>query len=81
MAYEESLKEAVNDIFIIYDKDNSTALELHEAKNFFTDLFEQMGEKIPDNAHEIILNNIDRNGDGKLDRDELFQILKEACPE
>ena len=40
-----------------------------------------MGEKIPDNAHEIILNSIDRNGDGRLSKEELFYILKEACPE
>lgn len=81
MAYEEKLRQAVEDIFIIYDTDDSKTLELDEAKNFFTDLFDQMGEKIPDNAHEIILNSIDRNGDGKLSKEELFYILKEACPE
>ena len=81
MAYEEKLRQAVEDIFTIYDTDDSKTLELDEAKNFFSDLFEQMGEKIPDNAHEIILNSIDRNGDGKLSKEELFYILKEACPE
>ena len=81
MSYDEKLQEAVEDIFIIYDVDDSKTLELDEAKNFFSDLFEQMGEKIPDNAHEIILNSIDKNGDGKLSKKELYMILKEACPE
>lgn len=81
MTYEGKLKNAVRDIFTIYDIDESGSLELDEAKNFFSDLFELMGERIPENAYEIILQSIDKDGDGMLSQEELFQILKEACPE
>ena len=75
MSLESIIKKAVDDIFLIYDYDQSNYLELEEAKTFFGDFFERMGEKIPHNAFEIILYSIDKNGGGKLSKNDLIRIL------
>ena len=80
MEYKNKLRQAVDDIFIIYDTDESDSLEFEEAKHFLSDLFDQMGEKIPNYAIEVILNSIDKDGDGKLSKEELYFILNQACP-
>ena len=77
MSIEYLIKTAIDKIFLIYDTDKSDYLELDEAKIFLEDFFEKMGEKIPDNAFEIILNSID-HGEGKLSKNDLIKILLQS---
>lgn len=74
----DEIDEAVDAIFKHYDTDQNGTLDVEEAKVFFTELFESVGDSIPKEAHPMIMEQIDANGDGELSREELKTIMCEA---
>ena len=74
---EDEIMIAVDDIFETYDTDKSGYLEEEETALFFKDLFGTC-DKIDKDAHKNILKDVDENGDGKLSKEELKEILMRA---
>ena len=74
----DEIDEAVDAIFKHYDVDGNGTLDKDEAKVFFTELFESVGDSMPKEAHPLIMEEIDANGDGELSREELKTIMCEA---
>ena len=72
------IDQAVDAIFEHYDTDGNGTLDADEAKVFFNELFESVGDCIPPESHPVIMGQIDANGDGKLSKDELKEIMMEA---
>ena len=75
---KDEIDEAIEAIFSIYDTDGNGTLDADEAKIFFDELFALVGDSIPPDAHPVIIQQIDANGDGQLSKDELRTIMTEA---
>ena len=73
-----NLDELVDTIFQNFDEDKNGTLEAHEAKKFFEQLFSEAGESISEDNHSKIYASVDTNGDDRLSKDELRDILKAA---
>ena len=74
----DEIDEAIEAIFKVYDEDKNGTLDADEAKVFFDELFALVGDSIPPDAHPVIIEQIDANGDGQLSKDELKVIMTEA---
>jgi len=61
-----------------YDKDHSNTLDVHEISNFMNDAVKQMKLKKQMTQEEIkkLICKYDQNGDQKLSKTELLEILK-----
>lgn len=75
---DQQLKQAINGIFDKYDTDRSGTLEVGEIEKLITDVFKSLGKA--KNANQDDVSNfvaaIDRNGDGKIAKEEFFSVLK-----
>ena len=72
------LERAIDEIFGIYDTDNSGELDTDEGAKFVRDLFSRMGKEISPQGEKYALNMMDQNGDGKISKDELIVIMAQA---
>jgi Ca2+-binding EF-hand superfamily protein len=70
------LREVVEKIFDVYDEDRSGFLDASEFNAVFTDLTSELGLSISDSTRlsEEILQNVDVNGDGQVQRAEFMPI-------
>ena len=60
-----------------YDKDGSGFLEKPEAHRLFKDLFNSEGVNLNDEQLDVIVGTIDNNGDNKISKEEMVQLLME----
>ena len=81
MSYsEQQLKQAVDAVFQVYDKDNSGTLDKAEVGNLINDALKHMGQNRTVSPAEVeqFVNAVDVNKDGKIEKPELFQIFKKV---
>lgn len=67
---DNQLRQYVDEIFMIYDRDRSNSLEVHELAGFFNDVFAKMGDPRRINQQQAMaaLASIDRNQDGRANK-------------
>ena len=75
---DDRLKQVIDAIFMKYDTDNSGTLEDKEILNLITDAFKSLGRNKEIGSQQVnqFIMAIDKNGDGKIAKAELFEILK-----
>jgi len=76
---EGQLRTAIDDIFRRYDKDGNGLLDFSEVKVIIMDAFKSMNAQrnISDSDVKKFLGIVDKNSDGRISKDELFEIFKE----
>jgi Ca2+-binding EF-hand superfamily protein len=75
---DEQLRQAIDAIFNKYDVDHSGTLEDNEIFALINDAFKSLGRNKQVSQQEVrqFIQAIDKNGDGKIAKPELFEILK-----
>lgn len=79
MSYSDNdLKNAVDAVFDAYDKDKSGTLEAAEITSLINDALKKMGQGRQVTQQEVnqFIAAVDKNGDGKIAKPELFEIFK-----
>ena len=76
---DDQLRMAIDAIFNKYDTDKSGTLESNEIFNLISDAFKSLGRNREVSQEEVnqFIAAIDKNGDGKIAKPELFEILKQ----
>lgn len=76
---DAQLNQAINTVFNNYDVDKSGSLDYAEVKNLITDAFGKLGQprQVTDEDVKKFGQAVDKNSDGKISREELFQIFKQ----
>lgn len=75
---DDQLRQAIDAIFNKYDADKSGTLEGGEIFSLINDAFKSLGRNRDVKSDEVsqFVKAIDKNGDGKISKAELFEILK-----
>lgn len=79
MSYtEEQLKQAVDQIFIKYDKDHSGFLDFSESTQIVYDALKSMntGRQPTEQDVKDLLDAADENKDQKISKEELLNVFK-----
>lgn len=71
-----SLDELIDEVWKVYDTDGNGYLDKKESKLLFTDIYAAQGQKLDPKELNHIMQLIDANEDGKMDKSELKKILK-----
>lgn len=76
---DEQLHHAIDTIYDKYDVDRSGTLEGDEVYNLINDAFKSLnrGREVSQQEIQNFVVAIDKNGDGKISKGELFVILKQ----
>lgn len=75
---DDQLRQAIDAIFSKYDTDKSGTLEENEVFNLINDAFKSLGRNRDVSQQEVnqFISTIDKDGDHKIAKPELFEILK-----
>lgn len=75
---DDQLRQAIDAIFTKYDVDKSGTLEGNEIFCLINDAFKSLGRSREVKQEEVnqFIKAIDKNGDQKISKPELFEILK-----
>jgi Ca2+-binding EF-hand superfamily protein len=75
---DEQLRAAISSVFNKYDKDKSNSLDFEEIRELLNDAYSQIGQtkSITDADVKKFSSAVDKNSDGKISKDELFEIFK-----
>ena len=82
MSYtEQQLKDAVDAVFQQFDKDNSGTLDSNEVSNLINAALKHMNSPRVASQKEVdaLISNVDKNGDGKIGKVELYEIFKQVA--
>lgn len=76
---DNDIRQAVLERFTKYDSNKSGFLEEAECREMLRDIFKETGSTRPPTNQEVrlMLQKLDRNGDGRVSKDELFLVMKE----
>lgn len=76
---DQQLRDAIDKIFIKYDTDKSNTLEFNEVRSIIVDAFSNLNnnKKVSDDDVKKFMQAVDKNGDGKITKPELFLIFKQ----
>lgn len=76
---DDQLRQAIDGIFDKYDTDRSGTLEANEIFCLINDAFKSLGrgKEVTNAEVNQFISAIDKNGDGKIAKPELFDILKQ----
>jgi Ca2+-binding EF-hand superfamily protein len=81
MSYnEEQLRAAVDAVFSKYDTDGSQSLDANEVFNLINDALAHMkaNRKVSQAEVQQFVAAVDKSGDGKIQKPELFEIFKKV---
>jgi len=75
---DDQLRQAIDAIFNKYDSDKSGTLEGSEIYSLISDAFKSLGRNRQVKEEEVnqFIKAIDKNGDSKISKVELLEILK-----
>lgn len=79
MSYtEEQLRQAVDQVFLKYDKDQSGFLDFSESTAIVSDALKQMNTQKQPTEQDVrnLLELADENKDNKISKEELFNVFK-----
>lgn len=73
-----AMKQAFDHIFNMFDKDHSGYLQARELSGFLTMAIKQSGasHNVSDGQAGMAMKAVDKNHDGKLSKDQVFEIYK-----
>ena len=79
---DQQLREAVDAVFGQFDKDNSNSLDANETYNLICAATAKLGGQQPSQEQvNQFIQAVDKSGDGKIQKPELFQIFRKVMPE
>ena len=81
MSYtDQQLRDAVDAVFSKFDKDNSNSLDANEVANLINEALKHMnaGRQVSQQEVEGFVKAVDKSGDGKIQKPELFEIFKKV---
>jgi len=75
---DEAVKNMLDDIWETYDLEKNGSLNKEETKKLCQDTFgvTESGEEITDELFDEMFLSIDKNKNGKVEREELFTYMK-----
>ena len=75
---DQEIRDVIDTVFAVFDKDGNNELDQNEVHNFITAALRQMGEEKELSQAEVqeFMKEVDRSGDGKIQKNELFEIFK-----
>jgi Ca2+-binding EF-hand superfamily protein len=78
---EQQLKEAVDAVFSQFDKDKSGTLDPSEVGSLINAALSHMkaGRQASDKEIGDLIKAVDKNGDGKIAKPELFEIFQRVA--
>lgn len=74
---ERKLDCIIEHIWTTYDTDKSGYLEANEIETMLTDIFKQTKHRVSNEHIKIFLSVLDSNGDGRIEKNELRELLIE----
>lgn len=79
---DQQLRDAVDAVFGQFDKDGSNTLDPQETYNLICAASQKMGGQQPSQEQvQQFVQAVDKNGDGKIQKQELYQIFRKVMPE
>ena len=78
---EEELTMLIDEIWELYDEDGNGVLDTYEVRNLLSDMFLMFGELIDEGHQNQILDIIDQNRDGQINKDELTLLFNNELDE
>lgn len=81
MAYtDQQLRDAVDAVFAQFDKDNSNSLDANEVFALISAALNHMGSNAQVTQQQVqgFVQAVDKSGDGKIQKPELFEIFKKV---
>ena len=78
---DQVLRQTVDQIWDVYDADGNGLMDFEETKVFLNDYMEKFGtgEKLSKCELKILFKEIDDDGSGELDKEEIIELLKAVC--
>ena len=80
---DQQLRDAVDAVFGQFDKDGSNCLDQNEVYNLINAAMSHMGEgkQVSQGEVQQFIQAVDKSGDGKIQKPELFQIFRKILPQ
>ncbi len=77
---DDQLRSAVDAVFGQFDKDNSNSLDAQEVYNLICAAVKHMGNGAQVSQEQVnqFVKAVDKSGDGKIQKPELFEIFKKV---
>ena len=71
---DQEIRDIIDTVFAVFDKDGSNSLDQGEVYNFITAALKQMGEDKELTQAEVqeFMKEVDQSGDGKIQKNELY---------
>jgi Ca2+-binding EF-hand superfamily protein len=78
MIQQEEVKELIDDIWALYDKDNSGQLSKAEMKPFVKEYLNKLGEgdRLPEEQFNSMFASMDENNDGQVSKAEIKEFIE-----
>ena len=81
---DQQLRDAVDAVFGQFDKDNSNSLDANEVTQLIGQALKHLGSDkgTPSQAEvDAFIKAVDKSGDGKIQKPELFEIFRKVLPQ
>jgi Ca2+-binding EF-hand superfamily protein len=77
---DQQLRDAVDAVFVQFDKDNSNSLDQSEVAQLINAALTHMtaGRKVSNEEVAQFIKAADKSGDGKIQKPELYEIFKKV---
>ena len=78
---DKVMRQTVDQIWDVYDADGNGVMDFEETKVFLNDYMGKFGsgEKLSNRELKILFKQIDEDGSGELDKEEIIDLLKAVC--
>lgn len=71
---ERDSREEISKAFKLFDQESKGKITLKDLK----DVAKQLGENLTEQELQEMIDEADRNGDGAIDEDEFYRIMKKT---